>query len=155
MAADRIVTRSGDVAVHSGQNGKPYTGHIVGDGFLCMGNNLVGQNVVEDMAKAFRANAGELLEERLMRSIEAGSAAGGEPKGQMSAGIMVADDSQLRPRTDLRIEMSDPTPPEGGNAVHDLRRVVDAFIPMIGYYQVWHTNPKMENWRDWAPKKSS
>ena len=89
-----------------------------------------------------------------MRSIEAGSAAGGEPKGQMSAGIMVADDSQQRPRTDLRIEMSNPPPTEGGNAVRDLRRVVDAFTPLIGYYQIWHTNPKMENWRDWSPKKS-
>ena len=89
-----------------------------------------------------------------MRTIEAGSAAGGEPKGQMSAGIMVADDSQRRPRTDLRIEMSNPTPPEGGNAVRDLRRVLDAFKPLIDYYQIWHTNPRMENWRDWAPKRS-
>jgi len=144
-----IVTRTGDVAVHSGQKGKDYTGHIVGDGFLCMGNTIVGHQVIAAMAKAFEENADELLEERLMRALEAGGEAGGEAKGQLSAGIMVADDSQLRPRTNLRIEMANPTPPEGGNAIRDLRRVVDAFKPMIKYYQVWHTNPLMENWRDW------
>lgn len=144
-----IVTRTGDVAVHSGMRGKEYTGHVVGDGFLCMGNTIVGHQVVDSMAKAFVANKGELLEERLMRAIEAGGEAGGEAKGQMSAGIMVADDSQRRPRTDLRIEMSNPMPPEGGNAIRDLRRVVDAFKPLRRYYQIWHTDPTMVNWRDW------
>lgn len=149
-----IVTRTGDVAVHSGASGKDYTGHVVGDGFLCMGNTIVGPQVVESMAKAFVANKGELLEERLMRSLEAGGAAGGEAKGQLSAGILVADDSQKRPRTDLRVEMANPTPPEGGNAITDLRRIVDAFKPMIKYYQVWHTDPRMVNWRDWKGDKA-
>jgi uncharacterized Ntn-hydrolase superfamily protein len=144
-----IVTLSGDIAVHSGQHGKPYTGHVVGPDFITMGNNLVGRNVVEDMAASFAANASELLEERLMRSLEAGSKAGGEPKGQLSAGIMVGDATQRRPRTDLRIEMANPRPEDGGDAVRDLRRVLDAFKPMIRYYQVWHDTPTMENWRDW------
>jgi uncharacterized Ntn-hydrolase superfamily protein len=146
-----IVTLAGDVAVHSGQHGKPYTGHVVGENFITMGNNLVGRNVVEDMAAAFQANAGELLEERLMRTLEAGSKAGGEPKGQLSAGIMVGDGTQRRPRTDLRVEMANPTPEQGGDAVRDLRRIVDAFKPMIRYYQIWHDRPMMENWRDWQP----
>jgi uncharacterized Ntn-hydrolase superfamily protein len=144
-----IVTLAGETAVHSGENGKPFTGHVTGDGYICMGNNLVGPHVIEAMAKAFTANAGELLEERLMRALEAGSKAGGEPKGQLSAGIMVGDASQRRPRTDLRVEMANPTPKEGGDAVRDLRRVVDAFKPMIRYYQVWHTDPTMQYWRDW------
>lgn len=149
-----IVTRTGDVAVHSGTSGKDYTGHIVGDGFLTMGNTIVGPQVVENMAKAFQANEGEMLEERLMRALEAGGEAGGEAKGQLSAGIMVAEDSQRRPRTDLRVEMANPTPPEGGNAIRDLRRIVDAFKPMIEYYQVWHKDPHMVNWRDWKGKTS-
>lgn len=144
-----IVTPTGEIAVHSGHKGKDYTGHVVGDSFLAMGNTIVGHQVVEAMAKAFEANADELLEERLMRALEAGGEAGGEAKGQLSAGILVCDDSQTRPRTSLRIEMADPTPPEGGNAINDLRRVVDAFKPMIKYYQIWHKNPLMENWRDW------
>jgi uncharacterized Ntn-hydrolase superfamily protein len=144
-----IVTRTGDVAVHSGHKGKDYTGHVVGDGFLAMGNTIVGHQVVEAMATSFAKNGDELLEERLMRALEAGRDAGGEAKGQLSAGIMVCDDSQKRPRTDLRIEMANPTPPEGGDAINDLRRVVDAFKPMIKYYQIWHKNPLMENWRDW------
>ena len=56
------------MAVHSGTNGKPFTGHVTGEGFVCMGNNLVGRNVVEAMASAFKAGAGELLEERLMQT---------------------------------------------------------------------------------------
>src|SRR5689334_14202504 len=68
-----IVNLAGQVAVHSGKSGKDWTGHIVGDGFVCMGNTLVGPQVVDNMAKAFSRGAGELLEERLMRTIEAGS----------------------------------------------------------------------------------
>ena len=143
-----IVTQAGEVGVHSGNSGQPWTGHVIGNGFLCMGNTLVGPKVVDDMARAWQANAGELIEERLMRAIEAGGDAGGEAKGQLSAGILVAEPNQ-RPRTDLRVEMANPIPEDGGNAIKDLRRIVDAFKPMIGYYQVWHTNPKMENWRDW------
>ena len=68
---------------------------------------------------------------------------------------MVGDASQRRPRTDLRIEMANPTPEKGGDAVRDLRRVVDAFRPMIRYYQIWHTKPSMENWRDWNERESA
>ncbi|MCC7047038.1 MAG: DUF1028 domain-containing protein [Alphaproteobacteria bacterium] len=148
-----IVTQDGRVAVHSGKSGKDWTGHIVGDGFLAMGNTLVGPQVVDAMAKAFKANGGELLEERLMRAIEAGGDAGGEAKGQLSAGILVAEPGQ-RPRTDLRVEMANPTPERGGNAIRDLRRIVDAFKPMIRYYQVWPNDPTMENWRDWNARES-
>ncbi len=149
-----IVTQAGEVAVHSGVRGKVWTGHVVGDGFVCMGNHLAGPQVVADMAKAFEANAGELLEERLMRSLEAGSDAGGEPAGQLSAGMLVAEPDQ-RARTDLRIEMANPIPEDGGNAVRDLRRVVDAFKPMIRYYQIWHDNPEMEGWREWRQRHTA
>lgn len=143
-----IVAQNGEVAVHSGGNGNHWTGHVVGEGFVCMGNTLVGPEVIDAMAATFVATKGELLEERLLKALEAGSDKGGEPKGQMSGGLMVAEPGR-RPRTDLRIEMSNPTPEDGGNAVHDLRRVFDAFRPMIEFYQLWPANPKMENWRDW------
>ena len=139
-----IVTQMGGVAVHSGKYGKPYTGHLTGEGFVCMGNGLAGRNVLEAMATAYRASADEAFEERLVRTIEAGRDAGGQPKGQLSAGLLVAEPG-MRPRTDLRVDMAKPTPQEGGDAVTDLRRVFDAYKRLITYYaSFWPDHPQID-----------
>ena len=59
-----------------------------------------GERVVTDMAEAFEASADEVLEERLMRALEAGKAAGGEKGGQLSSGL-TAYGRDTYARTDL------------------------------------------------------
>ena len=138
-----IVAITGEVAVHSGTKGKDFTGHRVGDGFVVMGNSLAGPQVIAAMYDAYAAAAGEFLEERLVRTVEAGYGAGGEAVGQLSAGLIVAMPGQ-RPRTDLRIDMARPAPEEGGDAVLDLRRLFDAYRPLIPYYsEYWPTHPEV------------
>ncbi len=126
-----IVTADGAVAAHSPPKGLAYTGHKLGDGFLAMGNGLACPEVVEAIHDGFSANAGEAFPERLVRAIEAGYAAGGEAVGQKSAGLIVTSPQYDRPLVDLRIDMASPLPTEGGDAVRDLRRVFDAYKPLI------------------------
>lgn len=149
-----IVSVTGEVAVHSGANGKAYTGHMTGKDFIVMGNGLASGKVVEAMHNAYGANSGEAFEERLMRTVEAGFAAGGEPIGQRSAGMIVGAPGG-RPRVDLRVDVT-PVPPEnGGDAVIELRRVFDAYRPLIPYYSsFWPDNPEVQ-WTEWLEREAS
>ena len=139
-----IVTIDGAAAAYSPSKGAAHTGHKIGDGFVAMGNGLAGPQVVEAMHDGFLANAGVDLAERLLRAIEAGYAAGGEPVGQQSAGLIVSMPDCERPLVDLRIDMASPLPKDGGDAVKDLRRVFDAFKPLVPYYaDFWLDNPEI------------
>ena len=100
------------------------------------------------MAEAFQASADEVLEERLMRALEAGKAAGGEKGGQLSSGL-TAYGRDTYARTELRVDMYDrPTGP-GDDAVSELRRIFNVYKPMIPYYEERPTNPLIAGWRDW------
>ena len=147
-----IVTIDGAAAAHSPQKGAAYTGHKVGDGFVAMGNGLAGSQVVDAIYDGFVANADQEFAERLVRSIEAGYAAGGEPIGQQSAGLIVAGPDCERPLVDLRVDMASPLPKDGGDAVKDLRRVFDAFKPLIPYYaDYWLDHPDV-SYREWQDR---
>lgn len=72
--------------------------------FSVAGNMLAGPQVLDEMAKAFRANHALPLAERLLCSLEAGQAAGGDKRGRMSAGIKVAARGQPYCYVDLRVD---------------------------------------------------
>lgn len=139
-----IVTADGAAAAHSPSKGKAFTGHRVGDGFVAMGNGLAGPQVVEAIYHSFAGSGGLPLAERLMQAIEAGYAAGGEPIGQKSAGLLVSSPDYDRPLVDLRVDMASPLPSEGGDAVRDLRRVFDEYKPLVPYYaDYWLDHPEV------------
>jgi uncharacterized Ntn-hydrolase superfamily protein len=141
-----IVTADGRAAAHSPPKGKAYTGHRLGDGFVAMGNGLAGSGVVDAIHDAFIANAAVPFFERLVRAIEAGAAAGGELIGHKSAGLIVCAPDVERPLIDLRIDMANPLPAEGGDAVRDLRRVFDAYQPLVPYYaDYWLDHPDVSH----------
>lgn len=143
-----IVTPDGALAVHSGRHGKAYTGHKTGEGFLVMGNGLKDGGVIEAMYEGFLQASGESFEERLMRTIEAGYQAGGEPIGQRSAGMIVAAPSG-HPRVRLQVDAVPVLPEDGGDAVLELRRVFDIYKPLIPYYSdYWPTHPQV-HWTEW------
>ncbi len=51
-----IVTNAGEVGVHSGANGKDYTGHKLGDGFVTMGKVIdEADSAIAEVATAIRA----------------------------------------------------------------------------------------------------
>lgn len=150
-----IVPLEGPVAVHTGDRCGAWAGHKHGEDFITMGNGLAGPQVVAAMHDAFEDNAGEAFEERLLRTLEAGFGAGGEPIGQRSAGLIVADPSAPRPRTDLRIDKVAVPPEEGGDAVKELRQLYDTFQPLMPYYaDYWLENPEVK-WQDWVARQAA
>jgi uncharacterized Ntn-hydrolase superfamily protein len=114
-----------------------------------MGNGLRGPQVVDAIYDSFSAGETVSFIERLMRAIEAGRDAGGEAKGHRSAGIVAAAPGIERPLIDLRIDMANPLPEEGGDAVRDLRRAFDAYAPLVPYYaDYWLDRPQI-SYRDY------
>ncbi|NKB57647.1 MAG: DUF1028 domain-containing protein [Alphaproteobacteria bacterium] len=128
-----VVDAQGRVAARTGSDNRDWNGHHEGDGFVAMGNRLTGGAVVDAMAAAFRDSAGEALEERLVRAIEAGRDAGGQHGGQRSAAIKVCDELDY-PIVDLRADDYD-------EPIAELRRLFDTYAPRIPYYRVRAADP--------------
>lgn len=125
----------------TGDRNRSWAGHHVGDGYACAGNVLSGSAVVQEMARAYEGSPGEPLAERLMRAIEAGRDAGGQPEGQNSAAMLVVD-AHPAPIVDLRVDLHDA--PEA-----ELRRLWDWYRPMVPYYVERALRPDMPPWWQW------
>ncbi|MBT7665271.1 MAG: DUF1028 domain-containing protein [Rhodospirillaceae bacterium] len=141
----------GDVqtAVYTGENTRPWSGHVRGDGFITMGNVLAGEGVVTAMAEAFAANGAEDLDERLLRTLEAGRDAGGQQAGdgthlnERSAAVITHSHRDYA-HMDLRVDAHD-------TAVEELRRVHSVYKPFEPYYQLRHVDPAKTPAQDvWA-----
>ncbi|GAB4410856.1 MAG: DUF1028 domain-containing protein [Anaerolineae bacterium] len=83
-----LVDAAGRAAAFTGEGCFPWAGHIIGEGYACGGNILVGEDTVEAMARTFEATSG-MLAERLVSALAAGQAAGGDRRGQQSAALLV------------------------------------------------------------------
>jgi len=85
-----IVDAAGRAAAHTGEECHAWAGHRTGEGYTVEGNILAGKEVVDAMAKAFEASAGQgELADRLMAALAAGQRAGGDRRGQQSAALLV------------------------------------------------------------------
>ena len=84
-----IVDASGRVAAHTGGGCSDWAGHLVGDGFSCQGNILVSRATLESMAATMSERLDLPLPERLVAALAVGQAAGGDARGQESAGLLV------------------------------------------------------------------
>jgi uncharacterized Ntn-hydrolase superfamily protein len=83
-----VVAADGRAAAHTGAECLAWAGHRVGDGYAVQGNILAGEAVVVEMERAFLETPGTIAE-RLVASLEAGQAAGGDSRCQQSAAIVV------------------------------------------------------------------
>ena len=83
-----VVAADGRAAAHTGTECLAWAGDRVGPGYAVQGNILAGEAVVTEMERAFLETPGSLAE-RLVASLEAGQAAGGDSRGQQSAAIVV------------------------------------------------------------------
>jgi uncharacterized Ntn-hydrolase superfamily protein len=114
-----IVDKDGRTAVYTGDRCIPWAGEVSGAGYVCVGNILVGEDVVKAMSRAFETTLAEELPERLVQALEAGQTAGGDRRGRQSAGITVVAE-EAYPLCDLRVDdHPDPVP--------ELRRVFEVY----------------------------
>lgn len=91
LAAHRqigVVNADGVAAHYTGDECLEWAGARSGPGYSVQGNILAGEQVVESMAQAFVDTRGSLAE-RLLASLEAGQAAGGDKRGQQSSVLLV------------------------------------------------------------------
>ena len=121
-----MVDASGHVAAHTGERCIDAAGHVVNKdlGVSCQANLMASDRVWGAMMRAYEASLedGRDLAERLVTSLEAAQAEGGDIRGKQSAAlIVVAGESSARPWVDrlfdLRVE--DHVDPLG-----ELRRVL-------------------------------
>lgn len=125
-----IVDKEGRTAVYTGDRCIPWAGQTSGAGYVCLGNILHGEEVVQAMARAFETTLVEELPDRLMQALEAGQDAGGDRRGRQSAGMVVVAE-EAYPVCELRVDdHADPVP--------ELRRVFEVykrdevpFLPMM------------------------
>ena len=137
-----IVDRWGHTAVRTGASNSEWAGHKTGDGWITMGHYLVGAQVVDSMAKAMEDSVDEDIELRLMRAIDAGTQAGGQPNGQRSAGILPYEPEGFS-IINLRVDNS-------ATPMDDLLDIFGKFYPLRDYYKQRPDNPAIGGMDDWA-----
>lgn len=136
-----VVDDDGFGAARTGTMNRAWAGHHVGEGYVVLGNVLVGEHVLEAMETTFTADPAEDLEERLLRSLEAGRDAGGQHGGQRSAALLVFDSKPFA-HVDLRVDVHH-------EPVGELRRVFDVYRPAIPYYNLRQVDARVPPLDDW------
>ncbi|MEM0121055.1 MAG: DUF1028 domain-containing protein [Thermoprotei archaeon] len=86
-----MVDSQGVAAVHTGTECTPYAGHILGDGFSVQANLMDNDTIWGAMRDAYVDNENLELPERILASLEAAEAAGGDIRGKQSAALLVVD----------------------------------------------------------------
>ena len=86
-----IVDRDGRAATYTGRKCMEWAGGRTGDGYAAQGNILVSGETVDALAAAFESTAGKPLAVRLLDSLDAAQAAGGDRRGQQSAAVLVVE----------------------------------------------------------------
>lgn len=114
-----VVDAAGRSAAHTGADCVPWAGHVGGDGVSVAGNLLAGPQVVQQTLDAYLAAPELPFAERLLTALAAGQVAGGDARGQQSAGILVYGTEDY---PDLSLRVDDHAAP-----LDELRRI----------YQLW------------------
>lgn len=83
-----VVDAKGRAAAFTGEKCMTWAGHVVGEGFTCQGNILVGPDVVQGMARTFESTPGDLAD-RLLAALAVGQKNGGDRRGQQSASLYI------------------------------------------------------------------
>jgi uncharacterized Ntn-hydrolase superfamily protein len=124
-----VVDANGGAATFTGEDCQDWAGGRTGDGYAAQGNILVSAATVDALAETFEASSG-LLAERLLKSLAAGQAAGGDRRGQQSAALLVVEKDGgyaglSDTLVDLRVDDHD-------RPIEELRRLYEAHQLLFG-----------------------
>jgi uncharacterized Ntn-hydrolase superfamily protein len=125
-----IVDGQGRAATFTGSGCHEWAGGRTGPCYAAQGNILVSGETVDALAEAFEASGGRALGERLIDSLAAAQAAGGDSRGQQSAALLVVERGGgyaglSDTLVDLRID-DHPAP------IEELRRLYDIHQELFG-----------------------
>jgi uncharacterized Ntn-hydrolase superfamily protein len=138
---------TGVSAARTGSGNKPWAGHRIDRNVVVAANAVVGPQVADAMFETFQKGGDLPLWERLLGSLEAGKAAGGQPDGESSSGLFVVDREPYA-TVDLRVDLH-PTP------VAELRRLADAYFPLVPYYNLRPRDPNVPPAAEWLAARRS
>ena len=117
-----MVDSNGVASAHTGARCIASAGHVIGDQFSCQANLMSNDSIWGEMENAFKKNSEMELPERLVATLEAAEAAGGDARGKQSTALLVVS-SKVYPNywsgrvMELRVE-DDPEP------IPELKRLV-------------------------------
>ncbi|MFX1480591.1 MAG: DUF1028 domain-containing protein, partial [Promethearchaeota archaeon] len=104
-----ILDSQGRVAVHTGVKCIKHAGHVKGDNFSVQANMMLSDKVWGEMAKTFKGNKNLPLPERIIETLEAAEAVGGDIRGKQSSALLIVKGEPVEnkwddPLIDLRVE---------------------------------------------------
>ena len=134
-------------AARTGAGNRPWAGHRVDRNVVVAANAVVGAEVADAMFDAFKRGSDLPLWDRLLRSLEAGKAAGGQPDGETSSVLYVVD-RDTYPMVDLRVDLH-------ATPVVELRRLADAYFPLVSYYLLRQRDPNVPPAAEWLAAQRS
>jgi len=116
-----VIDSMGLVMAHTGGKTIPAAGHHVGKEYSVQANMMLNDRVWPAMALAFETATGDLAG-RMMATLEAGQAAGGDVRGQQSAALVVVTGEPTgRPWTDRTFDLRVDDHPR---PLEELRRLI-------------------------------
>ena len=117
-----MIDYEGNVAVHTGSQTIPESGHIVGDGFSCQANMMWNDSVWEGMHENFSKSKGD-LSRRLISSLFTAQSMGGDIRGMQSSRILVvSSDPKVKPWEETIVDLRVDDHP---NPLSELERLLD------------------------------
>jgi len=145
------IDAKGEIAAYTGESCFAYAGHIIGEGYVALGNVLTSERTVEAMAAGYEKSAGAPFAERLLASLAAGRDAGGQLGGQRSSDIAIFGDREGA-LLDLRIDLNE-------DPIAELARVYKVFSPLVPYYELHRLHPRglprADDWLKQQQQRSS
>ena len=84
-----MIDVNGNVNSFTGKNCIDHAGNIVGKNYSVQSNMMLGDKVNAAMSKAFEGSEGKPLAERVLLTLKAAQAVGGDIRGKQSAAILV------------------------------------------------------------------
>jgi uncharacterized Ntn-hydrolase superfamily protein len=128
-----IVDCDGNVAAFTGKKTLAWSGNKGGEHYSVQGNILVGEQVLDEMVKAYEGTQGPLAR-RMLEAIKTGDAAGGDKRGRQSAAMLVVKErggyqGRFDRLVDIRVD-------DAVEPVKELERIYNLWEPnfMVAVY---------------------
>jgi uncharacterized Ntn-hydrolase superfamily protein len=124
-----VVDAAGRGATFTGSGCHVWAGGRTGSGYAAQGNILVSGETVDALADTYEATEGSLAE-RLLASLAAAQAAGGDSRGQQSASLLVVErDGGYAALSDILIDLR---VDDHETPIEELRRLYDLHDQLFG-----------------------
>jgi uncharacterized Ntn-hydrolase superfamily protein len=125
-----VVDAQGGSATFTGSGCHGWAGGRAGRGYTAQGNILVSGETVDALAETFERTAGRPLTERLLDSLAAAQAAGGDRRGQQSAALLVVErDAGYAGLSDVLVDLRVDDHPQ---PIEELRRLYAMHQALFG-----------------------